>query len=83
MNDKILEKRIFHDWAWIRIRSREFWAGQIVCRLVGHRVPRDASNPWCGRCGIALEEIYGLKFYNHYTVIPKAGAGTESLEGER
>lgn len=63
-------KRIFHDWSWIRVRKLWFWKGQIICRLLGHRVPGDASNPKCGRCDIALEEIYGLNFYDHYSVIP-------------
>lgn len=65
-----LAKRIFHDWSWGRAKKLWFWKGQIVCRLLGHRVPLDASRPICGRCSIAIEEIYGLKFYDHYSVIP-------------
>ena len=67
---KTKEKRIFHDWSLSRMKYLWFWKGQIVCRSVGHRVPLDASRPNCGRCGIALEEIYGLNFYDHYSIIP-------------
>lgn len=62
-------KRIFHDWTWNRAKHLWFWKGQIICRLLGHRVSNYANRPVCGRCRIALEEIYGLAFYNHYTVI--------------
>jgi hypothetical protein len=65
-------KRIFHDWSWSRAKKLWFWKGQIICRLLGHRVPLDASRPSCGRCNIALEEIYGLIFYDHYSVIPRS-----------
>ena len=74
---KTKEKRIFHDWSLSRMKYLWFWKGQTICRLFGHRVPIDASSPKCGRCGIALEEIYGLKFYDHYSVIP------HSLENDK
>ena len=71
MTKDIPEKRMFHQFSWGRLKSLNFWKGQVICRLFGHRIPRNANLPWCGRCGLALEEIYGLEFYNHYTVIPK------------
>lgn len=67
---KTKEKRIFHDWSLSRMKYLWFWKGQLLCRLFGHRVPKDISRPKCGRCGIALEEIYGLAFYFYYSVIP-------------
>jgi len=67
----IPEKRIFHDWTLSRMKHLWFWKGQVVCRMVGHRVPKYANRPVCGHCGIALEEIYGLAFYNHFRVIPE------------
>ncbi len=71
MSKGIPEKRMFHQWAWSRLLKLWFWRGQIICRLVGHRINQKANYPWCGRCGIAFEEIYGLEFYNHYTISPK------------
>lgn len=70
MEKSIPAKRMFHDWSWGRAKHLWFWQGQIICRLFGHRISNDASLPSCGRCRIALEEIYGLDFYRHYTVIP-------------
>lgn len=73
----IKAKRIFHSYSLKRIKSLWFWKGQILCRLFGHRIPIRINQPWCGRCGIALEEIYGLKFYNHYSVIPWGSSQSE------
>ena len=65
-------KRIFHDWSCNRAKHLWFWGGQVICRLFGHRVPNDISRPICGRCKIALEEIYGLDFYNYYSPDPQS-----------
>jgi hypothetical protein len=29
-----------------------------MCRLFGHRLNNDPGHHWCGRCGLAYEEIY-------------------------
>lgn len=29
-----------------------------ICRAIGHTVNPDPNHPWCGRCGLAYEEIY-------------------------
>ncbi|HEC65952.1 MAG TPA: hypothetical protein ENI23_11725 [bacterium] len=61
-------EKVFHKWTIRRLSSARFWKGQFICRVFGHRIPRDFANPWCGRCGLALEEIYGggLAFYEIY-----------------
>jgi len=64
------EKRMFHRFSLQRITKLSFWKGQFLCRLFGHRVNQNGRYPWCGRCGLAYEEFYGLGFYDHFTVIP-------------
>ncbi len=54
-----------HKFTFSRARKLFFWKGQILCRLFGHRLNDDHRKLWCGRCGLAYEEIYnGLDFYS-------------------
>ncbi len=75
--DDIKAKRTFHDFSLKRMRAWWFWKGQVLCRLFGHRIPTRINQPWCGRCGIALEEIYGLNFYEHYDITPQHSTESE------
>lgn len=55
----------FHQFTFSRSRHLWFWKGQIICRAFGHRINDDYTKMWCGRCGLAYEEIYGLAYFEH------------------
>ena len=37
---------------------------RAVCKIFGHRVNADPTHFWCGRCGLAYEEIYGHAYWD-------------------
>lgn len=45
-------------WKW-RTSPRKLF-NAIMCRLVGHRLNNEPRHSWCGRCGLAYEEVYHI-----------------------
>jgi len=58
MEKQVIERQVFN------FR----WKSVILCRLFGHRINPTLKHTWCGRCGLSFDVIYGLDFWDYFTV---------------
>lgn len=50
-------KILYHSLWKYRTQPIRFFRATL-CRMVGHRLNDKPRDPWCGRCGLAYEEVY-------------------------